>query len=116
LLAGKDAKRLVEDAELQDEIAKIPGPRQDLIEATNHIVVSELLEQIANTQEVTETVILNLHSMAVKDLLHNAEESLPGEYRKVSINVHGKQRSAAARCGYASSDVCLVCFLSPKQR
>jgi fido (protein-threonine AMPylation protein) len=89
LLVGKDSKRLVEDVELQDKIAKIPGTRDDLTEAVNHILVSDLLEQIANNQEVTETLVLKLHSMVMKDLLHNVEEGLPGAYRKVSIGVHG---------------------------
>jgi len=40
---------------------------------------------------ITETVVLQLHSMVMNGLLRNVEEGLPEEYRKVSVGVHGSQ-------------------------
>ena len=39
--------------------------------------------------EVTETLILDLHAAVMANLLLNPEEGMAGEYRKVSVNVMG---------------------------
>jgi Fic family protein len=65
-----------------------------LAEAANHILVSEKLQEIARN-DVTETVVLQLHSMVMEGLLNNADEGHPGEYRKVSTGVQGSQKGRA---------------------
>ena len=61
----------------------------------NHILLSQKLQAFA-AYDVTETLVLNLHSMVMEGLLTGADEGLPGEYRKVPINVTGKIHSDRA--------------------
>jgi hypothetical protein len=95
LLAGKDSKRELEDAEVDKIKEVVPGSDHDISEAINHIFVTHHLQDLAKI-DVSETMILQLHLMVMDGLLNNVEEGLAGEYRKVSINVMGD--SHCCRC------------------
>ena len=88
LLASKDSKREIEDEELGKINEKVPGSKHDIVEAVNHILVSQHLQEMAKS-DITEATLLQLHSSVMDGLLTNVEEGMAGEYRKVSINVMG---------------------------
>ena len=87
-LAGKDSKREIETEEMEKINSKVPGSEHDINEAVNHIIVSQHLRHLAK-EEITEELILTLHSLVMDGLLPSIEEGTPGEYRKVAINVLG---------------------------
>lgn len=90
LLAYKDWKDASENEHLCHEIHTIISSEltDDVQEAINHILVSRQLAEFAK-MDVTEETVLRMHSMIMHGLLHVEEEGLPGQYRKVSINVAG---------------------------
>jgi len=88
LLGASDNKHQL-DTEVDKIVKAVPGSEHDIIEAINHILVSQKLQEMADDNEVTENLILDLHSAVMKDLLLIPEEGLAGEYRKVSVNVMG---------------------------
>lgn len=91
LLAGKDWKRLLEEEETLDkELRRVPGSENDIREATNHILVSEKLEEIAESRTtVDETMVLQLHAWVMHGLLKDPSFGGGGEYRKTKIGVMG---------------------------
>lgn len=88
LLGKKDSKHQVEEDEIGKIVEKVPGSEYDIVEAVNHILVSEYLPKMAKNV-ISETMVLQLHSAVMDGLLTNVEEGMAGEYRKVSINVMG---------------------------
>jgi hypothetical protein len=91
LLAGKDWKHATEHEELRNEANSISDSTNDVQEAINHIMVSQELPEYAKTG-LTQEGILHLHSKIMHNLLHEEEEGLPGEYRKVFIGVQGSEK------------------------
>ncbi|CAB9516130.1 expressed unknown protein [Seminavis robusta] len=89
LLGGKDAKRQPEVDELENIHKRVPGSKHDITEAINHILVTKRLQEMAKN-EMSETLVPQIHSAVMDGLLKNVEEGLPGEYRKVSINIMGE--------------------------
>jgi fido (protein-threonine AMPylation protein) len=89
LLGQKDSKRQIEEDELDKIKESVPGSDHDIVEAVNHIIVSQQLQEISKS-EVSKTMILQLHSSDLDGILNNFEEGMAGEYRKVSINVVGE--------------------------
>jgi fido (protein-threonine AMPylation protein) len=91
LLAGRDSKREVKVADMDKMKEEVPGSDHDITEAVNHILVAQHLQEFAKNP-VSETMVLQLHSMVMDGLLNYVEEGLPGEYRKVAINAMGDTR------------------------
>ena len=90
-LLGASDKKHQPDTEEVDKIVKaVPGSEHDITEAINHILVSQRLQEMAVNEEVTETLILDLHAAVMANLLLNPEEGMAGEYRKVSVNIMGE--------------------------
>jgi len=87
-LAGKDPKREIENDEMDKINSKVPSSKHGIKEAVNHIEASQHLRHLAK-EEITEELILTLHSLVMDGLLPNIEEGTPGECRKVAINVLG---------------------------
>ena len=88
LLARVDPKHVEEADELPKKMSEVSGTDHDILEAINHIQVSQELGEMARSK-ITETTILRLHNKVMDGLLTITEEGLPGEYRKVSIGVEG---------------------------
>ena len=94
LASGKDWKRLIEEAELManlQEFSQTTTSKQDVREASNHILVTEQLAELS-CQDISETLILQLHFSIMNGLLDRSEEGLAGEYRKVAIGVEGSAK------------------------
>lgn len=87
ILASRDWKHEADD---EDEARKVSDSKDDVTEAINHIVVSQDLQETAQ-HDVTEDMVLDLHSRVMKDLLHEEAEGLPGTYRKVKVCVSGSK-------------------------
>ena len=74
----------------EEAMKVVPGSKEDITEAWNHIYVSNELDSLYE-KDINEHLLLQLHSWIMNDLLHQADEGLPGEYRKCSINVSGSK-------------------------
>jgi len=80
---------------MSSKINQVRGSKHDIDEAVNHIRVANHLQEMANSEEIDENFVRHLHAMVMEGLLSEEDEGLPGEYRKVSIGVHGSQVSRA---------------------
>ena len=96
ILVTKDSKHVLEflesgEEKLDSQMLKVNGSTKDKLEAVNHIEVSQRLAEITvdSSMSVDEDFVLCLHRWVMDGLLENYEESSVGEYRKVSIRVHG---------------------------
>uniref|UniRef100_A0A7S3DN49 Fido domain-containing protein n=1 Tax=Entomoneis paludosa TaxID=265537 RepID=A0A7S3DN49_9STRA len=94
-MAGKDWKHEIEEQEMSLRLQGITLSENDIQEALNHILVSEKLQELAQENDFTETVLLQLHSWVMDGLLIRPKEGLPGEYRKVAIGIEGSKRGRA---------------------
>ena len=96
ILATKDWKHLLEAGEekVDAEMRRVPGAKHDILEAVNHIAVSEALSEITMDSDIAldEEYVLRLHGWVMDGLLTAQEEGAAGEYRKVSIGVHGSRQ------------------------
>eukprot|EP00529_Nitzschia_sp_RCC80_P021512 CAMPEP_0113499204 /NCGR_PEP_ID=MMETSP0014_2-20120614/31618_1 /TAXON_ID=2857 /ORGANISM="Nitzschia sp." /LENGTH=395 /DNA_ID=CAMNT_0000393353 /DNA_START=6 /DNA_END=1193 /DNA_ORIENTATION=+ /assembly_acc=CAM_ASM_000159 len=96
ILATKNWKHMLESGEekLDSEMLEVTGSTTDILEAVNHIAVTQRLAQITVDSGVSidEDFILQLHQWVMDGLLKKFEEGTAGEYRKVSIGVHGSQK------------------------
>jgi hypothetical protein len=84
LLSKKDSKGAIKDEDINDEIEKMPGLQNDIKEAVKNILVSgQLLDMAKNA--VTETMVLQLHSNVMNELLRRGFRVNTAKFRSMLV-------------------------------
>lgn len=83
-LSQQDKLHQTDDTQLSKLVAATTSSETEVVEAVNHIQVSQQVHDLIKKSQLDQETLLELHRCLMDRLLTNPAEGKAGEYRKVS--------------------------------